>query len=106
MKKPEVGSFIQLHRENILSIKDDWSPLCSKNTVLVKVLEVFSQEDPDNILIRISISRDDDFEMIRDIIVNYSLKDIFLGEVLKEIDWFPNPISQDWLLGKGFTYSD
>lgn len=104
MKKPGIGNYIKTHRELIFSIKDDWAPQVLKEISSLKVYEVFSQEDNKNVLIRVSINRGSDFEMIRDIIISFSMKDLFLGEVLKEVDWYPNTLSQNWLLSKGYTY--
>lgn len=97
MKRP-LHNYILTHRDFYLPSKeDDFDTMYN-----IVVREVFVLEDSSKVLFRISASGPRNLQ--RDVLVNYNLRDLFLGDILKEADWLPTPLNESALLNKGFYY--
>lgn len=93
-----IHNYVRTHRDiHLPSKEDDYDTMFN-----VVLQEAFVSKDPSKVLFRISVNGP--VNLRKDLLVKYNLRDLFLGDLLKEVDWLPTPLSISHLLDKGFDY--
>lgn len=108
MKNKKTQNKINIHTEFFLPTQDDWYPNHARNTVRIRVHEIFMNSSKTKKSFwwgRISIWGADDTGMEKDFDLSNNEQDRQeqITLILKEAHSLPNPLNKDWLRGHGFV---